>query len=536
MKIDLVLLGGEGNIASWPWGRILHLPFDIRKVCEEVYSVSHEDGHVLFLDSTLPTPSLNELERLIKSNVDICHAGLKLGTASISEFLDFAAPISYFNLDQSSQVEIASWKVSLKCCLVKKNIFQFPFLDATFKSIDSAALEWGFRLIWKGVTIRYTPDLLRTSDVVEIKIPREDGFLFIHKYYGRKWLAWSRLRFFLKKSSLALVKKSTSLQQKDQIRSHDIKSYAPWRTYNLTRSDFRVTIIIPTVDRYAYLFTLLKQLLQQTILPFEVFVIDQTAPERRQHIDPKDFESIGLHLIYQDTSGQCSSRNEGLQRSSGDFILFLDDDDEVKPDLIEQHLKCLNFFNADVSCGVCDEVGAGPIPKEYNLIRMSDVFPTNNGMLKREILYKSGLFDLTYNQGQKADGDLGARIYKSGAVMILNPEIRVLHHRAPSGGLRKHNVRKVTYSSSRNHITHFRLPHITELYFNRKYFTKSQQTEYVWLILLGTFSVRGGWIKKIVKFTWALLNLPVNLYRIRTRDMKAVQLIASNPSIPVLLK
>ena len=80
------------------------------------------------------------------------------------------------------------------------------------------------------------------------------------------------------------------------------------------------------------------------------------------------------------------------------------------------------------------------LPDAFTLRRASDVFPTNNTMLRKSALRLSGLFDLAYEHGPRADGDLGMRLYLSGARMLLDPEIRVLHHHAPSGGLRTHKA------------------------------------------------------------------------------------------------
>ena len=105
-----------------------------------------------------------------------------------------------------------------------------------------------------------------------------------------------------------------------------------------------------------------------------------------------------------------------------------------------------------MSSGVADEVGAGALPADFRLLRASDVFPTNNTMIRRDILGRSGLFDLAYNHRPRADGDLGIRNYLAGAFMILNPAISVLHHHAASGGLRKHKARTVTNAMSRKSI------------------------------------------------------------------------------------
>ncbi len=229
-------------------------------------------------------------------------------------------------------------------------------------------------------------------------------------------------------------------------------------------------MLIPTVDRYPYLDTLLEQLREQTVKAFEIIIVDQTARDRRQTDLAARFPDLPLRVFVLDQAGQCSSRNAGLEASRGDYILFVDDDDEVPPDLIERHLESLARFRSEASCGVAEEVGAGPLPEGFRTIRMSDVFPTNNTLLRKSALGRSGLFDLAYDRGARADGDLGMRLYLGGTLMVLNPEITLLHHHAPSGGLRIHKARVRTYASSRQRISDRHLPAKTEIYLWRRYF------------------------------------------------------------------
>src|SRR5260370_5210673 len=169
----------------------------------------------------------------------------------------------------------------------------------------------------------------------------------------------------------------------------------------------------------------------------------------------------------------------------------MDDDDEVPASLIEDHLKNLNRFQADVSSGVADEVGAGPLPHDFTFVGASDVFPTNNTMIHRNVLERSGLFDLAYERGQRADGDLGMRVYLSGARMVLNPGISVLHHHAPGGGLRTHKARVVTYASSRRRFTVGQAPSATQIYLARRYFSPRQDREMLLPGVLLTFTIPG---------------------------------------------
>src|SRR5262249_23808170 len=186
-----------------------------------------------------------------------------------------------------------------------------------------------------------------------------------------------------------------------------------------------------------------------------------TPAPRRDRAIANEFADLPLTVLELESAGQCTARNAGLLRARGDAILFVDDDDEIDADLIARHVAHLAATGADVSSGVAKEPGAGPIPEAFTRARASDVFPTNNSLARRRVLERSGLFDLAYDHGARADGDLGMRAYLSGAVMLLSPTICVLHHHAPRGGLRTHGARVVTYAGSRRRITLRHLPEVT---------------------------------------------------------------------------
>ncbi|HVY68848.1 MAG TPA: hypothetical protein VHH73_02920, partial [Verrucomicrobiae bacterium] len=170
----------------------------------------------------------------------------------------------------------------------------------------------------------------------------------------------------------------------------------------------------------------------------------------------------------------------------------------------------------------------------FRLVRASDVFPTNNTMIHRDVLRRSGLFDLAYNRAQRADGDLGMRVYLAGALMVLDPGISVLHHHAPSGGLRKHKARTVTYAMSRDHVRLRALNSASELYLASRYFPAGHRREMMWQSILGTFSIRGGFLRKAAKVAVSTVMLPSSIMELRRRLKKALEMAEKFPQIPAL--
>src|SRR5690606_20606210 len=143
---------------------------------------------------------------------------------------------------------------------------------------------------------------------------------------------------------------------------------------------------------------------------------------------------------------------------------------------------------------------------------------------------------LAYNRGQRADGDLGMRIYLSGALMVLDPEISVFHHHAPRGGLRAHKARVITYASSRHKLTHRHLLSVSEIYLMRRYFTDRQVREALWVRAVGTLSGRGPRWKRLAKAGLGLVMLPDTLRQFMARYRQATEMLVAYPQIPVLGK
>ena len=214
--------------------------------------------------------------------------------------------------------------------------------------------------------------------------------------------------------------------------------------------------------------------------------------------------------------------------------MFLDDDIEIQTDLIEKHLHSIECFRNNVSNGVVVEKVRAGVPAEFTILRVSNVFPAGNTLIRRSVLKKIGVFDLAYDRGQRADHDLGMRLYINGELMVLDPSITILHHHASTGGLREHKARVDTYAASRSRLFKQILPGISDIYLARRYYTTRQVREKLWIDFLGTFSVRGSVLKRLLKGLIAVFSLPRNIYLVKKREKIANRMLEEYPRIPNL--
>lgn len=101
-----------------------------------------------------------------------------------------------------------------------------------------------------------------------------------------------------------------------------------------------ISVVIPTLDRPKDLSELLSSLWSQSQPALEIVVIDDSKDNLTTSLVQKstpEFASIGTKLVYLrgDGSGNTSARNQGIAASSGDAILFLDDDTLLEKNVIQ---------------------------------------------------------------------------------------------------------------------------------------------------------------------------------------------------------
>lgn len=108
-----------------------------------------------------------------------------------------------------------------------------------------------------------------------------------------------------------------------------------------------VSVIIPTYNRPTYLRRCLESVLNQTYKNIEIFVVDDNNPETEARIETEKIMNEYVngknvtYLKHNFNKNGSAARNTGWKHSSGKYITFLDDDDEIDESKIQKQVECL---------------------------------------------------------------------------------------------------------------------------------------------------------------------------------------------------
>lgn len=114
------------------------------------------------------------------------------------------------------------------------------------------------------------------------------------------------------------------------------------------KSGFTISVIIPTYNDEAFLMDTLGSVFDQSILPDELIIIDDGSIEEYAKEYVHSFHSanlINIQLKKISNSGPSIARNLGAEMSTSDFLFFLDSDDLLLPDAIENFHTQIQEFN-----------------------------------------------------------------------------------------------------------------------------------------------------------------------------------------------
>lgn len=110
-----------------------------------------------------------------------------------------------------------------------------------------------------------------------------------------------------------------------------------------------VSIIVPVYNVEPYIEKCLVSILGQTYQNIEVIVVDNNTPDNSIRICEKYAEKDSrIKIINETEQGLSQARNAGMAHVNGEYICFVDSDDWIDPETIEESLKAIKAYQTDL--------------------------------------------------------------------------------------------------------------------------------------------------------------------------------------------
>lgn len=143
-----------------------------------------------------------------------------------------------------------------------------------------------------------------------------------------------------------------------------------------------VSVIVPTHDRASILPRAINSVLRQTYPNLELIVVDDASQDHTAHVLESIDDPRIKYLHHTKPRGAAAARNTGIRHASGDYIAFLDSDDEWFPSKLAQQIQL--FCNSPSHIGAV-YTGLAVLTRDNHLVATHT--PTKSGDLGREIYF-----------------------------------------------------------------------------------------------------------------------------------------------------
>lgn len=129
----------------------------------------------------------------------------------------------------------------------------------------------------------------------------------------------------------------------------------------MKEQNVKVSILVPFYNVEKYVGRCVESLFTQTYHNLEYIFVNDCTPDKSMEVINEYIGKYGMKnkckmIIHKENQGISASRNDCLDNMTGDYFLFIDSDDYIDNDMVEQLVEAAVRENADISgCGYVEE-------------------------------------------------------------------------------------------------------------------------------------------------------------------------------------
>lgn len=165
-----------------------------------------------------------------------------------------------------------------------------------------------------------------------------------------------------------------------------------------------VSVVISTFNRAGLIARAINSIQNQTYKNIEIIIVNDASSDNTEDVVKAIPDARIRYIRHEKNKGLPAGRNTGIRAATGEYIAFLDDDDEWREDKLEKQLRVIDNYDAVL----CDSLWNGrlrrlhrrPVVTLDDLRRGSFASPT---LLAKANVLKEVLFDESLKQGEDWD-------------------------------------------------------------------------------------------------------------------------------------
>ncbi|MGO5070048.1 glycosyltransferase family 2 protein [Roseburia faecis] len=117
------------------------------------------------------------------------------------------------------------------------------------------------------------------------------------------------------------------------------------------KENILVSVIVPVYNTEKYIERCLKSLKEQTYKNIEVILIDDGSTDNTLHVCEKyKREDRRFSFTTKTNTGVSDTRNIGIEKAKGKYVVFVDSDDYVENDYIETLVQGMESYDVQMAC------------------------------------------------------------------------------------------------------------------------------------------------------------------------------------------
>ena len=109
-----------------------------------------------------------------------------------------------------------------------------------------------------------------------------------------------------------------------------------------------ISIIIPVYNGKNYIERCFKSIFAQTEQDYEIIAVDDGSKDSSLEI-LQSYKKENIKIIHTENHGVCHARNTGLNEANGEYVTFVDVDDELRTDALELMLNLSKKHDSDIT-------------------------------------------------------------------------------------------------------------------------------------------------------------------------------------------